>query len=110
VSIAPTGQTCYIAFAFIRDEKQSIYEAVLKCLAEAYNRLNLQYPQTILTDKELALINSINTVFPRAQTIICIWHIQMNLLTKARPLLSDCLATARRDGLPLPDDLSFELD
>jgi hypothetical protein len=34
----------------------------------------------------------------------------MNLLKKARPLLSDQIAIARRDGLPLPDGLDFELD
>jgi hypothetical protein len=34
----------------------------------------------------------------------------MNLLKKARSLLSDQLAIAHRDGLPLPDGLGFELD
>lgn len=105
VSLVSTGQTCFIAFAFIRDEKQDTYETVLKCLAEAYRALNLQYPRTILTDKERALINAINTVFPETKIISCIWHIEMNLLKKARPLLSDQLAIARRDGLSLPNGL-----
>jgi hypothetical protein len=108
--MAPTGQTCFIAFAFISDEKEGTYQTALECLAEAYNGLNLQYPRTILTDKEHALINAINTVFPGAKTVSCIWHIEKNLLKKARPLLSDCLATARRDGLPLPEELGFELN
>ena len=100
-----TGQTCYIAFAFIRDEKKVTYRVVLECLAEAYRALNLQYPHTILTDKERALINAINVVFPDTKTINCIWHIEMNLLKKARPLLSDIVAIARRDSVTLPSYL-----
>ena len=69
VSLVSTRQTYFIAFAFIRDKKQDTYETVLKCLAEAYRALNLQYPRTILTDKERALINAINTVFPETKII-----------------------------------------
>ncbi|KAJ5195560.1 uncharacterized protein N7498_008998 [Penicillium cinerascens] len=110
VGLVSTGQTCYIAFAFIQDEKQDTYEVVLHCLAEAYESLSLQYPRTILIDKERALINAINVVFPDTKTIICIWHIEMNLLKKARPLLSDQIAIARRDGFPLPTGLDLDLD
>lgn len=63
-----------------------------------------------MTDKERALINAINIVFPDTKTITCIWHIEINLLKKARPLLSDQLAIARRDNLPLPDGLDSSLD
>jgi hypothetical protein len=71
VSFISTSQTYYIVFAFIRDEKQGTYKTVLKCVAEVYHSLNLQllYPRTILTDKERALINTINIVFPEAKTI-----------------------------------------
>ncbi|KAJ6134805.1 hypothetical protein N7523_001127 [Penicillium sp. IBT 18751x] len=79
VGLASTGQTYYIAFAFIQDEKEDSYEVILRCLAEAYNSLDLVYPHTILTDKERALINAIKTVFPYTKTISCIWHIEMNL-------------------------------
>ena len=72
VGLASTGQTYFLAFAFIRDEKQDTYEVVLRCLAEAYDSLSLQYPRTILTDKERALINAINIVFPDTKTISCI--------------------------------------
>ena len=107
VGLASTGQTYFLAFAFIRDEKQDTYEVVLRCLAEAYDSLSLQYPRTILTDKERALINAINMVFPDTKTISCIWHIEMNLLKKAQPLLLDQVAIARRDNLSLPNSLGF---
>lgn len=34
----------------------------------------------------------------------------MNLLKKARPLLSDQIAIARRDSVPLPASLNLDLD
>lgn len=89
VGPASTSQTYFLAFAFIRDEKQDTYEVVLRCLAEAYDSLGLQYPRTILTDKERALINAIKIVFPDTKTISYIWYIEINLLKKAHPLLSD---------------------
>lgn len=63
VSFASTGQTFYVAFAFIKDEKEATYELILSYLRKAYNSLNLAYPQTILTNKEQALINTIKIVF-----------------------------------------------
>ena len=62
-----------------------------------------------MTDKERALINAINVVFPDTKTISCIWHIDMNLLKKARPLLSNQIAIARRDNQLLLDRLGFTL-
>lgn len=110
VGSASTGQTCYIAFAFFQDEKEDNYEVILRCLAEVYDSLNLAYPCTILADKERALVKAIKTVFPHTKTISCIWHIEMNLLKKAHPRLSDQVAIARRDGASLPESLSFTLD
>jgi hypothetical protein len=110
VGLASTGQTCYIAFAFVQDEKEDSYEIILRCLAEAYDSLDLAYPRTILTDKERALIKAIKTVFPGTKTISCIWHIEMNLLKKARPLLSDQIAIARRDRVSLVASLDLDPD
>lgn len=107
VGFTATGHSIYLVFAFIRDEKQSTYEVVLQCLAETYDQLGLQYPRTILTDKEEALISAINQVFPDANTIICIWHVNMNLMKKALPILKQQIADARRDGLTTLDGVTL---
>ena len=62
---------------------------MLTCLAEAYDSLGLARPRTILTDKEGALMYATETVFPDTKSMICIWHINTNVLKKARPLLAD---------------------
>ncbi|KAJ5243941.1 hypothetical protein N7489_004037 [Penicillium chrysogenum] len=97
VGFAATGSTFHIGFCFMRDEKDDSYEVMLSCLAEVYESLGLTPPRTILTDKEKALMNAIKTVFPETKNMLCIWHINMNILKKARPLLADQVAQARRE-------------
>ncbi|KAJ6126037.1 hypothetical protein N7471_010664 [Penicillium samsonianum] len=98
VGFAATGSTFHLAFAFMRDEKDDSYEVMLTCLAEAYESLALAPPSTILTDKEEALIKAIEVVFPSTKHMLCIWHINMNILKKARPILADQVAQARREA------------
>lgn len=82
VGFAPTGQSFHIGFAFMRDELKETYEVMLHCLAGVYEaiEINPPYPRTILTDKEKALYNSIEIVFPDTKHMICLWHINQNLM------------------------------
>jgi hypothetical protein len=103
VGFTTTRASAYLSFAFIQNEQQPTYEVVLDFLAEVYDKLKLDFPRTILTNKEEALINAIYKVFPDTNTIICIWHVNINLMKKALLILRDQIAVARRDSLPLPD-------
>ena len=73
----------------MRDEKDHTYKAMLSCLLEAYEALSLTALCIILTDKEVALITVIEFIFLEIKYIIYIWHININILKKARPLLAD---------------------
>nr|KAJ0199985.1 hypothetical protein LSAT_V11C600311610 [Lactuca sativa] len=37
-------------------------------------------PSVIVTDRKLALMNAIKTVFPNTRNLLCIWHIEKNVL------------------------------
>ena len=37
-------------------------------------------PSVIVTDRELALMNAIRVVFPRPGNLLCVWHIEKNIL------------------------------
>ena len=88
VGIAATGQTFFAGFAFLSDEKQASYEFALQCLREVYSTFSSAGPRTIFTDKEKALLNSIAAVFPETtSSLICLWHINQNILKKARPAI-----------------------
>ena len=42
------------------------------------------YPQVIVSDRDLALMNAINVVFPEATNILCRFHINKNVKAKCR--------------------------
>lgn len=41
-------------------------------------------PNVIVTDRELALINAIKIVYPRATHVLCSWHIEKNILSNCK--------------------------
>jgi hypothetical protein len=44
----------------------------------------IEEPQSIVTDRELALINVFDDMFPRSYHILCRWHVMMNVLAKCK--------------------------
>jgi hypothetical protein len=48
----------------------------------------------ILTNNELALINACEDVFATTDVIVCLWHVNNNILWKARPCLRKDLLEA----------------
>lgn len=52
-------------------------------------------------------MKAITVVFPNTRNILCIWHVNMNLIKKARPILKDQLANARRNGLTTLDEITL---
>jgi hypothetical protein len=87
VGVTALNSTFYVGFGFIQDEQQASYEFVLNSLHNIYLQLGLSSPRTVLTDKDQALINALSEVFSTTDLMICIWHINRNILTKARPIL-----------------------
>jgi transposase-like protein len=54
-------------------------------------------------DKELALINACKDVFPITNILICLWHVNQNILSKARVCLRKVLRD-NMDSAPDPKD------
>ncbi|KAG8500818.1 hypothetical protein CXB51_002927 [Gossypium anomalum] len=81
VGVTSTNKTFSIAFAFIINEKEN-YNWALTCL-----KLTLaerMYPRVIVTDRELALMNACQQVFPDATWLLCGWHITENIKKHCR--------------------------
>ncbi|EED12125.1 hypothetical protein TSTA_001930 [Talaromyces stipitatus ATCC 10500] len=72
ISVVPDNR-----FSFILDEKEESYKFILECLAKVYAQVDLLLPNYILTDKDMALMNTITT------------HIEKNILTRVRPILTN---------------------
>jgi hypothetical protein len=116
VGFACTGASVFLGWAFISNEREETYTLLMDYIAEIYAHIQQTNPSfppgpsTILTDKETGLINAIHTVFPDTHTIVCIWHINMNLMKHALPLLRKAITEARDTGLLEWDSLSLPSD
>ncbi|POW03662.1 hypothetical protein PSTT_10917 [Puccinia striiformis] len=74
--INSSNKTFTFAFAFISREKEGDFTWALDQLRLV---LSPHVPQVILTDKEQALMNTIEVIFPTAQHLLCQWHMSKNL-------------------------------
>ncbi|CAI9294842.1 unnamed protein product [Lactuca saligna] len=77
-----TNKTFSIAFAFIVNEKEENYNWVLTCLKSTLDKC--MHPHIIATDRELALMNACQQVFPGATRLLCRWHITENIRKRWR--------------------------
>jgi hypothetical protein len=76
--ISSTFSSFNAGFIFLRAETEQYYTWALGVLNRAWGFA----PKTVATDRELALMNSIKTVWPTATNLLCAWHINKNVLAK----------------------------
>lgn len=74
IGINSAYQNFSIGFAFISQETEQDYSWVLLALKQHINN-----PLVFVIDREQALINSINYIFPMSKIQICQWHIECGL-------------------------------
>ncbi|KAL0217123.1 hypothetical protein RCL1_007606 [Eukaryota sp. TZLM3-RCL] len=77
------GMTCLNTtfsafFCLLRDETQSSYMWALKQL----QNILISPPAVVVTDRELALMNALQDVFPYTNRILCWFHIRQNINSK----------------------------
>ena len=99
-----TGVTClkktyYEGFALLSRERQADYEWALKALKRLYQQTELPAPATLLTDRDLGLLKAIQAVFPTSKHLLCLWHVEKNvLLIPPESLRSHAFEIARTAG------------
>jgi MULE transposase domain len=70
------GGSFSACFMLMAKEDQAEYLRALECFRECFGI----DPEVFVTDKEDALRNAIPIVFPDATNLLCIWHINKNIL------------------------------
>nr|KAJ0190011.1 hypothetical protein LSAT_V11C800449890 [Lactuca sativa] len=71
IGVSCFNTSFYSGFVFLkREDEDSVFKKTLE------NR----EPSVIMSDRELALMNAINMVFSNTINILCIWHIEKNVL------------------------------
>ena len=78
------GTSFYIAFAFLDGEEELDFNWVIEQLKELYSELDLKDPIVIVTDRDLALMNAISINYPNTVNILCVWHINRNVLKNCK--------------------------
>jgi len=78
VGITCTYATFNAGFAFMRAETEAFYTWALRQLAAVVQ------PTVLCTDRDLALMKSIASVFPACHNLLCIWHINKNVAVNCK--------------------------
>ena len=77
VGFTCTGKSFLIACAFMNKEIQGHYNWVLSQLREVYTLVGRE-PEAILTDRDIAEVNAVDCIFPKAKHMLCWVHIYRN--------------------------------
>lgn len=75
-----------IAFAFLSGEQEGDYAWALQRLRSLYEVCDAGLPSVVLSDRCIACINAIETVFPSAHPLLCLWHANRAVLAHCLPI------------------------
>ncbi|KAJ0754861.1 putative transcription factor FAR family [Helianthus annuus] len=56
----------------------------LNCLKSTLDERSMQQPRVIVTDRELALMNACEKVFPNATRLLCRWHVSQSIFRNCK--------------------------
>src|SRR4051794_639720 len=74
-------KTFYVVFIFLLEKTEEDYYAGLEMLEDIIKRREIESPKMIITDRDLGLIKTIDTVFLNTAHLLCLWHINKNILS-----------------------------
>ncbi|GFZ21224.1 hypothetical protein Acr_29g0003860 [Actinidia rufa] len=87
VGITSTMQTYSLMFAYLANEKSDRLTWALGTLKNLMVEKGALMPSVLVSDRDLALMKAIETCFPTARHILCIWHINQNVVKYCSPIL-----------------------
>lgn len=97
--VSACNKSFYIGFAFLQHEDKDSYHWVLSKVLELFRRVGVEEgPKVVLTDKEDALIAGLEQAMPASYHILCVWHINKNILARAAKFF------------PRPDEIQSWMD
>lgn len=82
IGVSCFNTSFYSGFAFLEREDEQGYIWALSAFKKIFGQGN--QPFVIMSDRELALMNAIKTVFPSATSLLCVCHIEKNILANCK--------------------------
>jgi len=83
-AISGNNRVVQVGLAFLSTEKKGDYTWAIQQLRQVMTSNSIEEPISIVTDRELALINCIEALFPESLHLLCRWHVNMNVLAKTK--------------------------
>jgi MULE transposase domain len=83
-SVTGNKKTVQIALCFMSGEKESDYKWAVNCFQDLISENSIEQPLSIVTDRELALMNCLDEIFLDSTHLLCTWHVNMNILANCR--------------------------
>ncbi len=78
-------KTFYVVFCFMTKEKQNDYVWIMKQLKSLYQQLKISQDSTVfVTDMKKELMNVCRLIFSSINHLLCIWHINNNVLINCK--------------------------
>jgi hypothetical protein len=101
VGVSKLNRTFYAAFCLLKREDSETFKWALQCLGHLYGEfIPADFPTTVITDRDLALIDALKEVFPNTARLLCIWHIEKNLVKHCKPcIFQQTFLSGLLDGL-----------
>jgi hypothetical protein len=83
---AVTGnrKTVQVALCFLSREKKEDYDWAIVQFQTLMKDYGIPEPVSIVTDRELALMNTLDNIFKQSSHILCSWHVNINILANCR--------------------------
>ncbi|CAG8768418.1 23976_t:CDS:2 [Cetraspora pellucida] len=77
-------QGCISVQALLENLKKGQFKYNYKYDNDGHLFNGIEKPKVIVTDRELALMHALEHTFPDSKNLLCIWHIEKNILTKCK--------------------------
>jgi hypothetical protein len=74
--------TFHVAYCFLANEGEEDYLWAVQALKVILDQPGHIYPGVVVTDREVALINAVRLTFPMTKRLLCLWHINENVLSR----------------------------
>lgn len=81
IGVSCFNTSFYAGFVFLEREDEDSYTWALSVFKKT---LENREPSVIMSDRELALMNAVKMVFPNTTNLLCIWHIEKNVLANCK--------------------------
>jgi hypothetical protein len=82
VGLTPQNKSFFFCFIFLKEDTNPYYFWALQKISLLFD--GVDRPKVIVTDCDLALMSAISSVFPNSANLLCLWHINKNVLANCR--------------------------